>query len=279
MMLSTLSVLSVLILPAFAFDIPPNDGFVTDTVAVFSDAEEAELEQKLRVYTQATTNEIAVLIVETLGGEPIADVAVQVGRAWGIGSKEKSNGILLLVAYADRQIFVATGYGLEGAIPDIVAKGIVEEDILPNFRDGKYPEGITQGVEAIMKHIAGEYTAERYEQAGEPGFWSGPLLFLVFILFEWLLSIMARTKSWWLGGIAGLIGGILLTALLGWWLSIPLLAAFGLFLDVIVSRDYKSRGNTHWWAGGTWGPGGSGGGGFSGFSGGSFGGGGAGGRW
>ncbi len=268
---------------AHAFEIPPNDGFVTDTVGVLSTAEDAELEQVLSDYRDETSNEIAILIVDTVGGEAIADVAVEVGRAWGVGTEENDNGILILVSYADRELFLATGYGLEGAVPDIVAKGIIEEDIVPQFRSGDYVQGLRAGIDALKAHIAGEYTAERYEDDTDfSGAWPF-LLFFFFLGFEWLAAILGRTKSWWLGGIIGIVAGIILVVLFTWWISIPILAAIGFIFDFFVSRNYKKRGKTSWWAGGGWGPGGSSGGsssgGFGGFSGGSFGGGGAGGSW
>ena len=263
-----------------AFDVPPNDGYVTDETSVLTAEQEAELERLLSAYRAETSNEIAVLIVETLRGEPIADAAVEIARAWGVGTASHDNGILLLVAYADREVFIATGYGLEGAVPDIAAKGIVETDIVPAFRGGDYAEGIRAGIEALQKHIGGEYTAERYVGREEGGGVSGSLVIVAFLLLEWLMAVMARTRSWWLGGVFGMFAGIVLVLLFGWWLSVPILVPAGLLLDYLVSKNYRAHrgGHVSFWAGGGWGPGGRGGG-FGGFSGGSFGGGGAGGRW
>ena len=275
------SLLATLVIPfAFAYEVPPNDGFVTDTAGVLTEDQEADLEQKLQIYREQTSNEIAILIVDSLKGEVIADVAVQIGRAWGIGTKDNDNGILLLMAYQEREIFLGTGYGLEGAVPDIVAKGIVETDMLPHFREGKFYEGFIAGLEALRRHIGGEYTAERYQEEEGSDF-PPAAIFFVFILLQWLFAIMARTKSWWLGGIVGFILGVILTVIFALWLTIPLMVMLGLGLDYLISKNFQSRSKTKWWAGGGWGPGGSGGGsgGFGGFGGGSFGGGGAGGRW
>lgn len=269
---------------AFAITVPPNDGYVTDTVSVLKPEDEQALEQKLAVYKSTTSNEIAILIVSSLEGEDIAEASVEIGREWGIGTKENDNGILILVDYEGREVMIATGYGLEGAVPDIVAKGIIEIDIVPLFRDGQYAEGLNAAVDSLMKHIGGEYTAERYESSGGSTFSPGLLIFIFFIL-QWFFAIMARTKSWWAGGIFGGIGGLILAALFSWWISIPFLVFFGLLFDYVISKNYKARGKTAWWAGGGWGPGGGGGfrgggsGGFGGFGGGSFGGGGASGRF
>lgn len=270
-------------LSAFAYDVPPNDGYVTDTANVLSAEERADISTALTAYRQQTSNQIAVLIVNTLNGEPIADVAVQVGRKWGIGTKENDNGILLLVSYSDREIFLATGYGLEGAVPDIVAKGIIEQEISPQFRDGDYAGGIQAGIEALQKHIGGEYTIDRYTQSSSGG--GGLLAFLFFIgVFglQGLLAFLGRTKSWWLGGVLGAVSGLVFAVLYAWWWSIPALFVLGLMVDFVASRTYRPgrRGRGGFWGtGGGFGSGGTGGGGFGGFGGGSFGGGGAGGKW
>ena len=261
-----------------AFSVPPNDGFITDTVPLLDTAQDAELEQILQTYKQQTSNEIAVLIVRSLEGEEIADSAVEVGRKWGIGTKENDNGILMVIAYEDRRMFIATGYGLEGAVPDIVAAGIVEKDIAPLFREGDYYGGIRAGIEALQKHIGGEYTAERYASgSGDASGFGQFLFFLLFIGFDFLVAIFGRSKSWWLGGVVGAAVGIVLAFLYVWWWSIPVLAGLGLFFDYLVSRGGGTRGRR---GGGMWlgGPRG-GGGGFGGFGGGSFGGGGGGGKW
>jgi len=269
---------------AHAFDLPPNDGFVTDTAGVLSESEDEQLESALQLYKEQTTNEIAVLIVNTADGEPLADIAVEVGREWGVGSKENDNGILILIAYEDRELFIATGYGLEGAVPDIVAKGIIDSDIVPYFREGQYFDGIQSGIDSLQKHIGGEYTADRYAEDDDGPGWAGGLVFFLFFAFQITVAILGRSKSWWLGGVLGGIAGIVLTALYGWWWSIPGLTIIGLIIDFIVSKTGGGGGghggrrrSSSFYSGGGRSGGSSGG--FGGFSGGSFGGGGAGGRW
>lgn len=267
---------------AHAFDVPPNDGFVTDTAGLLTKQQDAALEAGLQQYKDQTSNEIAVVILPTLGGEAIEDVGLAVARKWGVGSKAKNNGILMVIGYAEHEVRFDVGYGLEGAVPDLVARGIIDTDIVPKFRSGDYNGGITAAIDSLRKHIAGEYTADRYAAKAEDGYFSPAFFIALFILFQWLISILGRTKSWWLGGVFGGLGGVVLAVAYGWWLSIPLLIPLGLLLDFIVSKNYQARGRTSWWAGGGWGPGGGGrgsGGGFGGFGGGGFGGGGASGRW
>ncbi len=269
---------------AFAFELPQNDGYVTDAAGILTQQQRDTLDSDLNAYDDATSNQLAVLTVQSLSGADIGEVALDAMRTWGVGQQDKNNGALILVAYQDHKIWIATGYGLEGALPDLVVKGIVETDMVPAFRDGEYFEGIQAALESMKKHIGGEYTADRYTESDALGFvpW---LLFFVFIFFNFIAATLSRSKSWWAGGIMGGVFGIILTVLFTWWLSIPLLVALGLFFDYIVSKNshlFKGgRGGRGGFGGGGFGGfgGGSGGGGFGGFGGGSSGGGGAGGKW
>ena len=277
-----LATLFLLVLPAYAaITIPVNDGFVTDDAGLLTPEEETALENDLTNYRAETSNEIAVVTVKTLSGYVASDVAVEIGRKWGVGT-EKDNGILLLVSYEDRQIWISTGDGMEGAVPDIVAHGIAEKDIAPDFREGRYYDGIAAGIEALKKHIGGEYTAERYDQENDSGGAVAWIFFFVFILFNWCAALFARSKSWWLGGVFGGVFGIILTVLYSWWISIPALVLIGLFFDYILSKAGPGRGGRRggpWSGGGGWGGRGGSGGGFGGFGGGNFSGGGGGSKW
>lgn len=265
-----------------AYEVPVNDGFVTDTAKLLTTAEEALLEDKLLQYDRATSNQVAILTIPSLSGADISQIAVDVGRKWGVGTKENNNGILMVIAYADRTVNISTGYGLEGAVPDLVTKGIIDTDIIPAFREGKFYAGIDAAVDSLQKHIGGEYTAERYDTEDSSGAFPF-IIFIVFLFLNFFASIFARTKSWWLGGIVGGIGGIILTIFFTWWLSIPLLVIAGLILDYFLSKGGPrggrgGRGGFGGFGGGSMG-GGSSSGGFGGFGGGSFGGGGSTGKW
>lgn len=262
----------------FAVAVPPNDGYVTDAASILQPAEREALIAVIDEYRRTTSNEIAIVTIPTLAGEDVSTVALEIARKWKVGSS-KNNGILILIAYQERTARIEVGYGLEGAVPDLVAKGIIETDIVPAFREAKYADGLTSALQSLQKHIGGEYTADRY--ATDPAQGIGPyIIFGAFLLFQWLLAIMGRSKSWWLGGVFGGIGGTALVVIFGWWLSIPILILVGLGLDYIVSKNYHRRGGNAWWVGGnSWGGGSSGRGGFGGFGGGGFGGGGASGKW
>ncbi len=272
-----------------AYDVPSNDGFVTQYMSekgaatVLTSEQEASLEGTLSAYEKQTSNEIAIFITDSLHDQPIEDVANTVFRAWGVGKNDKNNGILMVLAAADHKVRIEVGYGLEGAVPDIVAKGVIDTDMTPQFQEGKYFEGLTAGVDALIKHIGGEYTADRYADSGSDTF---PfLLFVAFILFQIFGAWMASTKSWWLGGVLGGVFGLIAALAFNWWLSIPPFILFGLLVDYVLSKNASRFGKNRRgrWGGGFGGfgggMGGSGGGGFGGFGGGSSGGGGASGSW
>ena len=259
------------------FPVPPNDGFVTDTAGLLSSDQEQSIEAEIGAYRRETSNEIAVAIIKNLQGSAIEEAGLEIGRKWGIGAGQKNNGILMLIAYEERQVRIEVGYGLEGAVPDIVAKGIVEMDMIPKFRDGDYGGAITAALDSLKKHIGGEYKSDRYAVGeGEPGLLPY-VFFVLFILLQGLIAVMARSKTWWLGGIFGGAAGVILTVIFGWWLTIPFLVFLGLLIDFIVSKHPPRGGRGGFFGGGF--RGGRSGGGFGGFGGGSFGGGGASGRW
>jgi uncharacterized protein len=209
------------------------------------------LERKLVAYDDSTSSQVAIVIVDDLQDYEANEYATALGRKWGIGGKEFNNGILILIstggADGNRDAYIAVGYGLEGAIPDITAKSILENSLIPNFKNGDYFKGLNESVDAISKAAVGEYKAPP-GYGKRKGLQKWQIILLVFGIWI-LLGIFSR------GGKGG--GGY-------------------------VSR----RGYRGWW-GPTWGGGvfggggwsGGGGGGFGGFGGGSFGGGGAGGKW
>jgi uncharacterized protein len=115
---------------------PPR--LVTDFTNTLTADQVATLERKLVAYDDSTSNQIAIVIVPTTNDYAPVDYATKLGREWGIGNKKTNNGVLVLIAKTDRQIFIAPGYGLEGALPDITCKSIIDNEIRPNFRGEDY---------------------------------------------------------------------------------------------------------------------------------------------
>ena len=235
---------------------PPR--LVNDLAGVMSSAEVDQLERNLVAYDDSTSNQVVVLTVRSLNDQPIEEYALKVFRDWGIGNKTTNNGILILAAIDDRQIRIETGYGLEGAIPDITANQIIRNDIQPAFRAENYYEGFDNATASVIKAAAGEYTApEGYRDRGDgEGLPAGGIVFLIFIIIIIIASISNG------GGGGG--GGFMSRR--GYRGGLP---------PIFFPGGFGGGGGF----GGSRGGGGFGGGGFGGFGGGMSGGGGASGSW
>ncbi len=233
---------------------PPK--LVNDFIDVLTPAQEEALEKKLVAYDDSTSNQFVVITIGDIGDYDIADFAVALGRNWGVGGKEFNNGLILVILIdkerSQRKVWIATGYGLEGAIPDITAKTIIENDIIPNFKANDIYRGLDEGTDDLMRAAAGEYKAPdgystRGRKSGKGGILPAIIMFIIIMI---IISRINRRG-----------GGMMSRR--GWSSGVPPI----------------------WFGGGGggsssgWGGGGSSGGGFGGFGGGSFGGGGAGGSW
>lgn len=143
--------------PAHAQDVPALTGRVVDNADVLASTTEEILTRQLAAHEDSTGNQVAVLTIESLDGEPIEDYALDVGRTWALGTSEFDNGVLLLVAVEDRMMRIEVGFGLEGALPDATADRIIRHEIRPRFRDGDFDSGVRAGVDAILSAIEGTY--------------------------------------------------------------------------------------------------------------------------
>jgi len=230
--------------------IPPKpDRYFNDYAGVVSKSAALRFNEELAQFERETSDQLIVAIFQKMQSDSdIADYTQRVAQAWGVGQKERRNGVVLFVFVQDRKMFIQVGYGLEGALPDITAFDITEYRIKPHFRTGDYEGGIATGIDSIFKAIRGEYkgsgkTVAEQHRGGASNIW-------FFIIFMIVLIIISRV----------------LRRLGGW--------------------GYSSRGGGPMFfpvggGGGGWSSGDGGGGGFSGFSGGGggFGGGGAGSSW
>ncbi len=294
------ALLAVLFVPVTvrALDVPPkpSDIPVVDQTNTLSQEQKQTLAVKISKERSETGNQVAILMIKSLEDEAIEDYSLQVARGWGIGQEERNSGVLLLIAKDDRRLRIEVGYGLEGALTDIRSGQIIRDRITPQFKEGKYYEGIDSGLDGILTAIHGEKDpnlkpeAASQESSNNDGSWLS-FIWVLFVVPVWLGSILARTKSWWLGGVLGGVAGVVIAIFVGFlfWgiIAMVALALLGLLLDKSVSDNYRKaakggRQAPSWWAGGPWiGGGGSnnGSGGFGGFGGGSFGGGGSSGSW
>lgn len=228
---------------------------VNDFTGLLNPQEQNALEAKLYNYYDTTSTQIYVVTVNTLDGQDIAEYSALMGQKWGIGQKGKDNGILLLIKPKNEegkgQVFIATGYGMEGVITDAMSRRIIEQQILPAFREGKYYEGIDQGTNTIIALASGLYKGEKKSKSGGA---FGAILFFGLLIFMLLL------------GRRGGSGG-------------KTFSSRGSSLPFWMLLGASSFGNFSSGSGSFGGGGGGFGGGFSGGGGGSFGGGGAGGSW
>jgi uncharacterized protein len=235
---------------------PPR--LVNDFAGVLSPQEEQQLERELVAYDDSTSNQIAIVLINTLEDYPIEEYALKLFREWGVGNKNNNNGIVILAAIKDRKIKIEVGYGLEGAIPDITAGHIIDQDIKPNFRSEDYYQGLSQAAHSLIKAAAGEYKAPANYRKKKGGGSVLPFGFLVFIII--LIAIFGGR-----GGRGG-GGGYMSRRGSGW-------------LGPFILGNMLGGSGSSGWGGGGGGWSGGGGGGFGGFGGGSSGGGGASGSW
>jgi uncharacterized protein len=252
--------------------VPPMQALVTDLTGTLTPAQQATLESRLRAFSDRKGAQVAVLVVPTTGAESIEAYGLRVVEQWKPGRRKADDGVLLLVAKDDRALRIEVGYGLEGAVPDAVAKRIVSEVIAPRFREGDWFGGLDAGTDRLLRLIDGEPlppVAARDAPAPDAG-----RLMPVFIVVALALGGVLRAALGRLpgaavtgvavGGLAWFISGTLAVAAIG-----ALVAFFSTLLGAGAGGALRGFGA---------GRGGSGGG-FGGGGGGRFGGGGASGRW
>ena len=280
-----LAALLLLALPWAAADVPvpPLKARVTDLTGTLDAGQRAALEQKLANLEARKGSQIAVLVVESTRPETVEQYAVRVFERWKLGRKGVDDGVLLLVAKNDRQLHIEVGYGLEGAIPDAIAKRIIEQDIVPLFKQGNFHGGISAGTDRLGKLIEGETMPPPKRTAAPGSGWSTETLFIGFVILAMASQLLHSLLGRFLGsGVAAAAAGIIgyLLAGLAAAMIIGLIAfVISLFMGAAGRQGggWSSGGGS--WSGGGWSGGGSsGGGGFSG-GGGSSGGGGASGSW
>ncbi len=207
-----------------------------------SQSEANTIENELETFSNETSNQICVVVVDDFGGTDASDFATKIGSEWGVGQKDKNNGIVILIKPTEKHmLFIAVGYGLEGAIPDLATKRIREEQMNPYLKSGENYQAISNAVAVLSQLAKGEINVKDYSrQSGVKGFWDKhPILCIIIILIIILILFGGKGRG---GGFSS--GGMFLGGL-----------------------------------GGGFGGGSGGGGGFGGFGGGSFGGGGSGGSW
>ena len=262
---------------------------VQDVAQVIPSADEAKICTILLDYEKKTGNQLAVLMVKSLGGNDITDYSNKVAREWGVGSASANNGALFVAAIDDRKMRIEVGRGLEPMLTDLQSSQIIRTQIRPYFQKGDYAGGVEAGVSAMIRVIGGERLSVPQRSSDKNlGGAAVFILQLAFVPFIYLASFLGRSKSWWAGGVIGAVPGVILAFfhLIGGLATLALGVLIGLLLDYFLSKNYQKRtssgDDTTWWnSGGGFFGGSSCGdsGGWGGFGGGDFGGGGSSGGW
>ena len=181
------------------------------TLKILSDSEEAEIEAILVKFEAETSNEIAVIVVDDLNDLEPWEYATEIGEEWGVGKAEEDNGIILLIKPTEktsrREVFIAVGRGLESVVPDLTANEIVENELLPNFKNQAYFEGVKQAVKVLSELSKGEYSHNKYSKKNKKGDFLSGIFSVLFILILVILLIKRGGGGTTIGA-AGFIGGV-----------------------------------------------------------------------
>jgi len=268
---------------AHALEVPPLKGRVNDTAHILSASSVQMLEQTLQALEQKESTQIVVLTIPSLEGESLEPYTLKVVETWKIGQKGTDNGALLFIAAKDRKIRIETGYGLEGKLTDLVAGRIIRETMVPAFRQGKYDQGVIDGVGAMVAVVKGEYTGRQVAKKQQPRRDPGGFVIFLIIGLAVIGNLFNQKKpvAAVAGGVFAPIAALFLSGFSGW-LPFALLIPGGILGALIASTLAGSSSRNRYGPGGFFSGGSNGGGGgFGGFSGGggSFGGGGASGEW
>jgi uncharacterized protein len=267
--------------------VPPLGSHVVDVSGTLSAAQRQTLDDKLKAFEATSGSQVVVLMVPTTAPEDIASYANRVGSTWKIGRRDIGDGLLLIVATNDHKLRIEVARALEGAVPDLAAKRVIDQTITPHFKQGDFAGGIDAGLDQIMALIRGEAlpAPDATTTRGKPGFqWMDLAVFLFFAVAVGgnvaRRALGNKLGSLAVGGVAGVIAMNITASLLIAVLAGVTAVAFTLLSSL--SKAGSSGGGRGPWggpgAGGGWSSG-SGGGGFSSGGGGSFGGGGASGGW
>lgn len=257
-------------------EIPNLKTRVTDLTGTLSSYQKSDLENQLAAFEKKKGSQVVVLIVPTTQPEEIEQFTIRVAEKWKIGRKGVDDGVILIIAKEDRKLRIEVGYGLEGAIPDIYAKRIIENVIVPNFRSGDFDRGVREGVNAIISLIEGEDLPIVTESKTERTKNSNPSVFILMIGWFVLSFLKAVVKNKTMKFVLAIVFAILVFLLV----KAIFMSIVYFIISLIILFSTGGRGGTGggFYGGGYSGGSSFGGGGFSG-GGGSFGGGGSSGGW
>jgi len=280
------------VIPAWSLEVPPLTSHVVDQAHVISSTDRSRLTSLLTSHESKTSNQVVVLTLPSLEGEPLAPLTHRVASKWKLGQKGTDNGVVFLVAIQERKIRIEVGYGLEGTLTDAKSSQIIRHEIVPRFRAGDVSGGIVAGTQAILGTIEGTYVASSsVEPTGAEGLglWDS---FLIAVMLGTFIGFFLGSRKRFNGSVIGTVISFFIAFPAALWLGLLAGAATSLLVSVFnttgrsLSQGHLLGGPGIGWSGQSWPMGRSGGfgggfGGSGGFGGGggSFGGGGASGGW
>jgi uncharacterized protein len=279
--MAPLAALALVAVAAADMAVPPLTARVTDLTGTLAAEERAALEQRLEAFERERGSQIAVLIVPTTAPDSIEEYSIRVAETWKLGRKGIDDGALLLVAKEDRTLRIEVGYGLEGALTDATTKRIVEEVILPRFRERDFHGGVAAGVEAMTRVVRGEplptpswREGSRSGTDGDLGAFLAPAVIIGIAIGGLLRAVLGPLPAALIVAIAAGVLTVIVASL-----ALALVVALAVFLLTLFGAVGAGRGAYYGGGAGSGGFGGGGSGGGFGGGGGGFGGGGASGRW
>lgn len=192
--------LALVVTPAHAQTFPALTGRVVDAANLLTPAQKISVETKLENLERQSQRQLVVVTIPDLGGYDIADYGFRLGDRWGIGDKDRDDGVLLIVAPNERKVRIEVGYGLEGVLTDAVSGCIIRNAIVPRFKEGDYPGGISAGVDEVVKILllppdeARKIAAQAAEEDRSQSDDGGALIFIIFILVFFILPMLLRGR-------------------------------------------------------------------------------------
>lgn len=278
-----------LVISVYAFTLPANPtGYVNDYGEMLSQSSREALSSRLALFTASTTHQIAVVTVPALGSDDtIETLGIKIADTWHVGNSKNDNGVIFVISRDDREARIEVGYGLEGVLTDSISARILEESVFPKFKAGDYDGGIQDGVSRIMGVISGEVMSPSITSSSFLKNNTEMIVFGLLWVLLFLAEFLARSRTWWQGGVIGAVLGSGFGFIFHTGLSVALgaiaLGVLGLLIDYVLSKAGPfSTGTGGGMTPAVWG--GFGGSSrssssFGGFGGGSFGGGGSSGNW
>ncbi|MEW6248276.1 MAG: TPM domain-containing protein [Nitrospirota bacterium] len=229
--------------PSLGLDVPPHTGRIVDLAHLLPPDVAAALSAELEAHEAKAGNQVALLTLPSLEGEPLEDFSHRVATTWKLGRKGTDNGVLLLVVTRERKVRIEVGYGLEGTLTDARASRIIRGEIVPRFRAGDFPGGIAAGLRAIVGTIEGAYAVPAHPPAPQaPAGFSAILTLLLAVLVGTVIGLLLSARRHRARGLLGSVFSFSIAQSASLWLGVlAALATFALILWLVTLPPSRRR--------------------------------------